>query len=252
MSPRHRAAVASCLLSLLAAVGSAAETTLDRAAAHVARADYAQAVAELESTFAAGFETPSLVLADRRFAPLREDGPSRARLRRLLGDHVRESAITIVGANEPGAPMVVRGRVLSTPDGEPIVGARIEIFHTDAGGRYQPGDGVDDDDNARLFGFVRTDADGRFEVRTIEPGPYPGLGPGAAHVHFRISAPGYAGYGAEFRPYDHPRTAEERATSLERGWRSSQVHREEDVLVCEVMIPMRPSDGARPPSGGRL
>jgi protocatechuate 3,4-dioxygenase beta subunit len=37
---------------------------------------------------------------------------------------------------------------------------------------------------------MHTDAEGRYEYRTIRPGPYPGGGV-PAHVHYVVSAPGF-------------------------------------------------------------
>jgi protocatechuate 3,4-dioxygenase beta subunit len=37
---------------------------------------------------------------------------------------------------------------------------------------------------------MRTDAEGKYEYRTIKPGPYPSSRI-PAHIHYRVSAPGY-------------------------------------------------------------
>ncbi len=243
MSVDRRSIARLAALAALAALGAAAAGAgdeLHEVAQAVEAGDLTGAVDRYRELLDGGYPTPSAVLADPRFSALRDDGPSRSRLRELLRAHARESRVTMVAPDEPGEPMRVRGRVLRSPDGEPIAGAQLEIFHTDARGHYEPGESVGRDANSRLFAFVRTDAEGRFELATIRPGPYPGAGPGAAHVHFRIRADGYRGYGADFRPYDHPRDAAERAASLESAWRSSEVRQEEGVLVVEVMIPMLP------------
>ncbi len=210
------------------------------AAEAVAAGDLELALTRLAELFEDGYPTPSRVLADPRFAPLREDPEGRAGWRELMRAHAPESRVTMVPPGEPGEPILVRGRVVRSPDGAPIAGAVLEISHTDASGRYEPGEDAGDDDRARLFAFVRSDAEGRFELETIKPAPYPGASAGAAHFHFVIRADGFRRYGADFRPYDHPRDPAERATSIERGWRFSTVHHEGDLLVCEVTIPMRP------------
>jgi Dioxygenase len=48
----------------------------------------------------------------------------------------------------------------------------------------------------RLRGWARTDAEGRYEFRTIRPARYPGDGP-PAHVHFYLTGPGYPRQEAE-------------------------------------------------------
>ncbi len=71
------------------------------------------------------------------------------------------------------------------------------MFHADARGWYTPTK-VMDEPHARLAGRVSTDAEGRFEIRTIRPGPYPVTDETPEdrripqHVHFEISAEGFA------------------------------------------------------------
>ena len=77
------------------------------------------------------------------------------------------------------------GRVL-TPDGEPGVGVRVRVYHTDASGYYSPG-GMDES-NVRLCGVLITGEDGTYRVETILPGKYATGGP-APHVHFDVSLP---------------------------------------------------------------
>ena len=92
----------------------------------------------------------------------------------------------IAGPHEPGARMVISGEVFA-PDGvTPVGGAFVYAYQTDATGEYRnDANGV-----ARLHGFARTDANGRFEFQTIRPAPYPNRGI-PAHVHFHIWGAGY-------------------------------------------------------------
>jgi protocatechuate 3,4-dioxygenase beta subunit len=63
---------------------------------------------------------------------------------------------------------------------------RVYAYHTDATGVYnRPGI-----KEPRLKATVVTDAEGRFELRTIRPGAYPGSS-GPAHIHFEVSGAGY-------------------------------------------------------------
>jgi len=81
------------------------------------------------------------------------------------------------------------GRILDKR-GEPVLGARVEIWQCDARGIYhhpqQPG--LQRRDTA-FQGYGRTDvaADGRYSFRTIRPVAYPGRTP---HIHFKVHAPG--------------------------------------------------------------
>jgi len=69
----------------------------------------------------------------------------------------------------------VAGRVL-TPHGEPVRGARVELWQANSLGRY---DHPSDTNSAPLdpdfqgYGVQVTDRDGRFRFKTIKPGPYP-------------------------------------------------------------------------------
>jgi protocatechuate 3,4-dioxygenase beta subunit len=96
----------------------------------------------------------------------------------------RTASIVIPPAGEPGAALTVEGRVL-TAGGAPARGVDVYVYQTDARGYYSP-DGRDER-NPRLRGWLRTDEDGRYQVRTIRPGPYPNSGP-PAHIHYEVSS----------------------------------------------------------------
>jgi catechol 1,2-dioxygenase len=105
--------------------------------------------------------------------------------------------------DEPGDPTVVSGRVTDA-DGRPLANANLDVWQADAEGRYSgfmPGP-----PEGNLRGQVRTDADGRYEVRAMIPGPYtiPLDGPTGnmtaaagwspwrpAHIHLIVSAEGF-------------------------------------------------------------
>jgi protocatechuate 3,4-dioxygenase beta subunit len=86
----------------------------------------------------------------------------------------------IAPTSEPGAPLVVRGRLLGI-DGSPAANAIVFAYQTDRGGLYdRPENGPH---SWRLRGWVRTDAGGRFTFETIRPGSYPNSN-NPPHVHF--------------------------------------------------------------------
>ena len=94
---------------------------------------------------------------------------------------------TIVTPDEPGDPLVVSGRVFA-PDGErTVAGVVVYAYNTDKNGYYSPDGKVG---HPRLKGYMKTDADGRFELHTIIPGRYPGRQI-PAHVHFNLWGAGY-------------------------------------------------------------
>lgn len=99
------------------------------------------------------------------------------------------SKITITTKEEPGEQMTVSGIVYGADGKTPLANASVYVYHTDAKGLYTPG-ANNDSRNPRLRGYMRTDAQGRYEYTTIKPAPYPGDGP-PAHIHYHVNAPGY-------------------------------------------------------------
>lgn len=92
----------------------------------------------------------------------------------------------IAPAEEPGVPMVIHGRVMQ-PDGRtPAANVTVFAYQTDAKGLYD--DPANGPHSWRLRGWARTDAGGRFVLRTIRPEPYP-ANRIPAHVHFTIEGP---------------------------------------------------------------
>jgi protocatechuate 3,4-dioxygenase, beta subunit len=91
-----------------------------------------------------------------------------------------------------GERIIVAGRVLEEA-GRPVRNALVEIWQTNAGGRYRH-DGDQHptplDPNFSGAGRALTDSKGRYEFVTIKPGAYPWLNhPNAwrpAHIHFSL------------------------------------------------------------------
>lgn len=90
-----------------------------------------------------------------------------------------------------GEPINVLGRLLDVR-GNPVRGARVELWQANALGRYDhPGDAGSSaalDPNFQGFAALVTDRAGRFRFRTIKPGHY-AIGNGlrrTRHIHFDI------------------------------------------------------------------
>ena len=116
----------------------------------------------------------------------------------------REAGASMVEYDDGGEPAILRGRVVGS-DGRPLAGAVLDVWQNAATGFYavqQPG--VQPPGNLR--GRYRTDAEGRYQLRTVRPVPYavPDDGPvgrllrqtgrhpwRAAHIHLIVSADGY-------------------------------------------------------------
>jgi protocatechuate 3,4-dioxygenase beta subunit len=94
------------------------------------------------------------------------------------------SSIVVAGKEEAGERMIVTGQ--ATAGGKPVAGVSIYVFHADADGLYTKDGGPQSDENARLHGALRTDANGRYRYETIRPRGY---GNNPAHLHHVVSAP---------------------------------------------------------------
>ena len=103
----------------------------------------------------------------------------------------------------PGLPLDVTG-VVRDADGKPVADAAVDVWQASPVGLYENQDETQEDMNLR--GLFRTDAEGRFHLRSVRPAGYPVPTDGPcgellraqrrhpnrpAHLHFMISKPGY-------------------------------------------------------------
>lgn len=108
-------------------------------------------------------------------------------------------------SDEPGPVLFFSGTVRSS-NGEPLAGAVLDLWQSDANGRYSHFDIPAADALYNLRARVITDNNGKFDVQTRLPGPYeiPKAGPtGAllaaidrhawrpAHLHMKVEREGY-------------------------------------------------------------
>jgi len=101
------------------------------------------------------------------------------------------------GAVRPGVPLQLAFRVSRVTGAScaPLAGAKVDVWHCDASGRYSDtrhGGGSDSGEKF-LRGYQRTDAAGTAQFLTIYPGWYDGR---TVHLHFKVRtaagpAPGY-------------------------------------------------------------
>jgi len=109
----------------------------------------------------------------------------------------------IAHSDRTGTPTLVSGRVLGL-DGKPVANALLDVWQTQSNGLYDAQDAHPDDLHMR--GKFRSDAEGRYLIRTVLPinYPIPSDGPVGrmlkaterhpwrpAHIHFVVSADGY-------------------------------------------------------------
>lgn len=102
--------------------------------------------------------------------------------------------IATVSEKEPGKPLIISGTIYA-PDGRtPLPGMNLWVYQTDATGHYSKlSESGGDNRNTRIHGLLRTNADGRYEFRTIKPAPYPGRN-NPAHIHAFVSGLEYPEY----------------------------------------------------------
>lgn len=141
--------------------------------------------------------------------------------------------------SEPGTRLVVSGRIYDATGTKPLKGVRLYAYHTDATGVYNKPSAKE----PRLKATVATDAEGRFELRTIRPGSYPGGG-NPAHIHFEAEGAGYEKqWPDELQFADDPEiTARARAESRAKGRFGSIVTTTRDargVLHATINIRLR-------------
>lgn len=87
--------------------------------------------------------------------------------------------IELIEAGMAGQPIELIGFVL-TRNCKPIAGALLDFWQADGKGEY-------DNSGFRLRGHQFTDADGRFRLKTVVPGVYPGR---TRHVHVKVQPRG--------------------------------------------------------------
>jgi protocatechuate 3,4-dioxygenase beta subunit len=87
--------------------------------------------------------------------------------------------IELIEAGMAGQPIELVGFVLSR-NCKPIAGALLEFWQADDKGQY-------DNSGFRLRGHQFTDADGRYRLKSIVPGVYPGR---TRHFHVKVQASG--------------------------------------------------------------
>lgn len=95
---------------------------------------------------------------------------------------------TLAPPNEPGDRLTVSGRVFAADGKTPLSDVSIYVYQTDKEGIYSRP--VNDSRTPRLRGYLRTDAEGRYEFSTIKPGSYPNTR-NPAHIHYVVNADGF-------------------------------------------------------------
>ncbi|MEJ2757650.1 MAG: hypothetical protein P8046_04120 [Anaerolineales bacterium] len=103
------------------------------------------------------------------------------------------NSYAVYGFSQPvtasGNVLVLTGRVLNV-NGDPVEGAAVEIWQTDANGIYDhPGDSstASRDMGFQFYGTSVVDPDGNYAFRTLRPGKYE---PRPPHIHVKVRVNG--------------------------------------------------------------
>lgn len=172
-----------------------------------------------------GKSTGAAVLIHPGHAELRE----RRAFRDLMREFPAPGEVVLASESEPGDRLIVEG-VVKAVNGEPIAGALMYFYQTDATGVYSSSGGnatMGDSLNPRLFGYLKTGADGKYRITTIRPGAYPNDGP-PAHIHVEIEAAGFRSRTTEIMMGDCPRlTDQARAWVRNEGFPVAELRRDE-------------------------
>jgi protocatechuate 3,4-dioxygenase beta subunit len=128
--------------------------------------------------------------ANRRYTPQLTSGPFYPLMKPLDQD----ADLTVIAGKQgraQGKVVHLMGRVLNEK-GEPVSGARVEIWQANTHGRYAHQSDPNPaplDPNFEGYGVQNTDAEGRYRFKTIKPGAYPGIFAGmrAPHIHFQVT-----------------------------------------------------------------
>ncbi|HYF70632.1 MAG TPA: intradiol ring-cleavage dioxygenase [Ohtaekwangia sp.] len=104
------------------------------------------------------------------------------------------AATKISPAGEKGEPLMITGTIFKHDGKTPAPGVILYLYHTDATGKYTPStDQAFGKRHGHLRGWVKTNANGKYQFTTIRPGAYPN-GSTPQHIHATIKEPGIAPY----------------------------------------------------------
>lgn len=109
--------------------------------------------------------------------------------REVIKKNANADDITIVTKIEPGVRIVVNG-IVTNNSGKPLANILVYFYHTSDKGWYSDTavhikkyEG--DHRHSRLFGYVKTDSNGKFKIQTIRPTGYP-QSDFAGHIHIQM------------------------------------------------------------------
>lgn len=163
----------------------------------VAQTNKEELIKEAEEKLKTSKTSVSEMLTDKKYDAVHPETD----FRELIKKYCKAEPISMITDTIPGKKIKVNGLVKST-DGKPVADALVYVYQTDSRGRYAANaphvlQYEGDVRHARLFGYVKTDKDGKFELLTIKPAGYPQRDL-RAHIHVHIEAAGHRSFVNEF------------------------------------------------------
>ena len=154
-------------------------------------------IKESEEKLKTNKTTISQILTDKKYDAIHPE----TSFRELIKKYCKSEVISIATDTIPGRKIKVVGTIKNA-EGKPVAGALVYLYHTDARGWYAadaPHVSMNEGDmrHARLFGYIKTDKDGKFELHTIKPSGYP-QSDLPAHIHVHVDTDGYQSFITEF------------------------------------------------------
>ncbi len=140
---------------------------------------------EIEGKLKNKSATVSSILSDKNYLSLHQLTP----FRELIKKYCTTYPVKITTDAEPGRKIKVLA-TLKDESGKGIPGVVVYFYQTDAKGWYAAdkphvSGNSGDQRHARLFGYAKTDASGKFEIHTVKPSGYP-QSDLPAHVHVEV------------------------------------------------------------------
>ena len=161
-----------------------------------AQPDTTTLLKEVETRLNAGSHV-SQILTEKKYSAIHPD----TRFRELINKNSNDKILVIAPEDEPGKKIKVIGTV-KNGSGQIVADALVYLYQTDSRGWYSadaPHVQMYEGDmrHARLFGYVKTNKQGQFELHTVKPSGYP-QSDLPAHIHVHVTANGYRAYVNEF------------------------------------------------------
>lgn len=147
--------------------------------------DTALIISNVDKDLNSSRKTISDILSDSKLMYLHSLTP----FRDVIKKNANKGDITIVTNTEPGIRIVVNGTVTNS-SGKPLTNILVYFYHTSDKGWYSDTavhimKNEGDHRHSRLFGYVKTDSNGKFKIKTIRPNGYP-KSDFAGHIHIQM------------------------------------------------------------------